>query len=321
MIISPDIYFNYGDSSKKDSPLLIAMKALELINTEYVNYLHVYTDGSVQDNGNVGAAFVIPTLNIEKRFTLPRGVSIFSAELIAILMALNYFDNFASLPVAIAIFTDSKSALSAIKSGESRIREEIQLEIKIKSHQLITRGTAVSLVWVPGHTSLRGNERADYNAKMASKGIDSISLQIGFSVSEIYSVFKKIAWKVWQENFKEEAKSKNWLFHSLLTKKEIQVPGGKYSQSIVHRLRVGAWRTRFLNPPLKCLCGQTLSPNHLFIDCSFNDNPFAHFRNNLQEKGLPVNFFSMLIPSHEYGWKFVNEFVNVIFKHPLGHCF
>ena len=59
------------------------------IHEQYQNHLQIFTDGSVLDN-NVGATFVIPTLKVERSFYLGSNLSIFTAELAGIVMALEY---------------------------------------------------------------------------------------------------------------------------------------------------------------------------------------------------------------------------------------
>ena len=77
---------------KSDNPLILQATARELINNKYNRCICVYTDGSVTTEG-VGAAFVVPQLcNLTRKYQLLH-VSIFTAELVAILMALNFFND------------------------------------------------------------------------------------------------------------------------------------------------------------------------------------------------------------------------------------
>ncbi len=99
---------------KSDNPLILQATARELINNQYNHCICVYTDGSVTTEG-VGAAFVVPQLsNLTRKYQLPH-VSIFTAELVAILMALNFFNDLCQPPMAVSVFSDSLSALQAIK--------------------------------------------------------------------------------------------------------------------------------------------------------------------------------------------------------------
>ena len=113
----------------------------------------MYTDGSMTTEG-VGAAFVVPQLgNVTRKYQLPH-VSIFTAELLAILMALNFFNDLCQPSMAVSFFSDSLSALQAIKRNSQSSREDVVKEIVVVSHQLITRGTDIVLQWVPSHVGV-----------------------------------------------------------------------------------------------------------------------------------------------------------------------
>jgi hypothetical protein len=71
--------------SKKDLPHLIKSEGDILIDTEYQNFLKIYTDGSKDPQNNTnGCAFVIPELKVSKGFKLQPYISIFMCELTAI---------------------------------------------------------------------------------------------------------------------------------------------------------------------------------------------------------------------------------------------
>ena len=63
---------------------------LKLLNEEYKDYLHIYTDGSKMDN-KTSYAFI--TGNISEAKRLPSVCSVFTAELYAIYLAIKYINN------------------------------------------------------------------------------------------------------------------------------------------------------------------------------------------------------------------------------------
>ena len=157
---------------KSDNPLILQATARELINNQYNHCICVYTDGSVTTDG-VKAAFIVPQLsNLTRKYQLPH-VSIFTAELVAILMALNFFNDLCQPPMAVSFFSDSLSALQAITHNSQSSREDVVKEIVVVCHQLITRGTDIVLQWVPSHVGVPGNESADRAAKQAARGLRS----------------------------------------------------------------------------------------------------------------------------------------------------
>ena len=88
---------------KSDNPLILQAAARQLINNQYSHCICVYTDGSMTTE-RVGAAFVVPQVsNLTRKYQLPH-VSIFTAELVAILMALNFFNYLCQPPMAVSVF-------------------------------------------------------------------------------------------------------------------------------------------------------------------------------------------------------------------------
>ena len=75
---------DYTDLKKSESTNVLAIEVRKHLNNNYQNHIKIFTDASVLDSLNSGAGFIIPELKVEK------GFSIFTSELYAILMALNY---------------------------------------------------------------------------------------------------------------------------------------------------------------------------------------------------------------------------------------
>ena len=85
---------DYTDLKKRESTNILAIQISEHLNNKYQNHIKIFTDGSVQDSLDSGAGFVIPELlKVQKSFYLGKGFFIFTSDLYAILMALNYTCN------------------------------------------------------------------------------------------------------------------------------------------------------------------------------------------------------------------------------------
>ena len=142
---------------KSDNPLSLQVTARELINNQYNHCICMYTDGSMTTEG-VMAAFVVPQLsNLTRKYQLSH-VSIFTAELVAILMALNFFNDLCQPPMAVSVFSDWLSALQVVKHNSQSSRDDLVKEIVVVCHQLITPGTDIVLQWAPSHVGVAGNE-------------------------------------------------------------------------------------------------------------------------------------------------------------------
>ena len=112
----PDFDLDHTDLAKCNTPYLLKHSVTSYLRKTYENHLKIYTDGSVLDDGNAGAAFYIPALKTEKLYHIGKLYSIFTAELIAIQMALRFISRSSSLFDKDVIFcVDSKSALEAIR--------------------------------------------------------------------------------------------------------------------------------------------------------------------------------------------------------------
>ena len=78
---------------KSESTNILAIHVREHLNNKYQNHMKIFTDGSILDSLDSGAGCVIPDLKVQKSFYLGKFFSIFTSELYAILIALNYICN------------------------------------------------------------------------------------------------------------------------------------------------------------------------------------------------------------------------------------
>ena len=89
------------DLKKGESTSILTIEVREHLNNNYQNHIKIFTDGSILDSLDSGEGFDIPELKVQKSFNLGKGFSIFTSELYAILMALNFICN---IQLAILIF-------------------------------------------------------------------------------------------------------------------------------------------------------------------------------------------------------------------------
>ena len=197
--------------TRDQSPSLQACITNELLENKYSQFLQFFLDGSVLEDGSAGAAFAIPEFHsLRKSFSLPP-VSVFTAELTAILMALQHISEVRTPSCAIVICSDSRSALSSIRSDSTSAQEDLVLEIGTVAHQLITRGTEVRFQWVPAHVCLSGNEMADRAAKRGARRLESQTLELKLGLADIYSKLSRRVWRNREKDFGAQATAKEWL--------------------------------------------------------------------------------------------------------------
>ena len=302
--------------TRDQSPSLQACITNELLVNKYSQFLQMFTDGSVLEDGSAGAAFAIPEFhNIRKSFSLP-AVSIFTAELTAILMALQHISEVRTPPCAIVICSDSRSALSSIRSDSTSAREDLVLEIGTVVHQLITRGTEVRLQWVPAHVYLSGNEMADRAAKRGARRLESQTLQLKLGLADIYSKLSRRVWRKREEDFRAQATAKEWLDPSPPSRDGVFFPGvPTYLARIMYRLRMDCWRTMFL--PKSCACGGAISFHHVLFNCRECSAHFAPATSSLTSLGLPLCVRSLAL-RHQQSWSLLRVAAKLVYSCPVA---
>ena len=127
-----------------------------------------------------------------KSVRLPNNISIFRAELYALVLAIEVVHR--SREQIFIIFSDSKSSLEAMNN----LQIEVDLVQKfIKDYTLFyNRGKNILLCWIPSHTGISGNEKTDTAAKAAlSLSVTPMKL----SASELFPRVNKVISEDWQQ--------------------------------------------------------------------------------------------------------------------------
>ena len=134
--------------------------------------LVIRTDGSKLENSNCGAAVCWREKKLgqwkQKSVFLGKNKEILDEELWAISDALDTAIREASSAdsTLITIFCDTQKALNAIQHFSSHKENRfLRGQIYHKAKKLQSKGHSVVFRWVPGHTGLVGNEKADLAAR------------------------------------------------------------------------------------------------------------------------------------------------------------
>jgi ribonuclease HI len=125
----------------------------------------LFTDGSLCD-GLSGAGVYSASLEIDLSFRLGRFITVFQAEIFAISAGASYCVEKGIRNSKIVFCVDSQSALLSLRSD--KFQSKLVLECFNLLKQL-SRENEITLVWVPGHEGIAGNERADGLARDGSK--------------------------------------------------------------------------------------------------------------------------------------------------------
>lgn len=159
--------------TKSSNPSMLKMAALETIDYYGRYNIHAYTDGSAfkaTTNAGAGVLLKYPDgTTIETDIPCGRHCSNYTAEILAINHAIttihSQFTFNIKPPTDTVIFTDSQSALQQLQNiAETTDRDIVSLADNLD--KLLTHfNIQVTLQWVPGHSGIHGNDKADALAK------------------------------------------------------------------------------------------------------------------------------------------------------------
>ena len=196
------------------------------IQNNFPDHHHIYTDGSKQAM-KVGCAAVFQNQKLLK--CLPNESSIYSAEVIAIDLAMNTIANYKS--AKFIIYSDSKSVLQALQSKNSSTPLITRLLDKMNT---LSKNNSIILTWIPSHIGIQRNEREDKAAKKA--------LQTHISNTKIpYTDLKplnKFILKKWQKSWNDQIQNKLHYIQDTIS----EWPAGyrrNRKEVIISRLRIG----------------------------------------------------------------------------------
>ena len=146
-----------------------------LIDSVSHDAITCYTDGSRTEDGT-GGGYIITTNNNDEiihqySFKLPDYCTVFQAELTAISEASHYCNN-NLVSKDIEFFSDSLSSLQSLRG--TKVNSKTILSCHEAINSLASQNT-VTLNWVPAHTGIWGNEKADELAKAGTASSNSVN--------------------------------------------------------------------------------------------------------------------------------------------------
>ena len=176
-------------------------------------------------------------------------------------MACSYVNDLPNPPRAVAILSDSRSSLQALARGGTKNRGSFQQEILLLAHQIICKGTDLTLMWLPSHTGIRGNDLADCAARTAAR--TGTLVEAGLSVSEIKGKTRWAVHREREETLRERCVAHGWLFLNGVKMHVPQLP--RKNLQVLCRIRTASSIYLWKNP--QCGCGMGLDLQHLVNGC------------------------------------------------------
>ena len=196
--------------------------------------------------------------------------TVYTAELYAIKTAVEMVEN--KHLNNVVIYSDSRSAIEAIKSYINK--HSIVLQIRTKLHEMKNKRITITLCWIPSHVGIQGNEDADKAAKEAI-GIPNILsiLPIEDWLTTINATIKNNWQNEWSNSFNNnklksiKATTKPWQSSSQKNRRQ---------EVVLTRLRIGHSNITHghlmctpHNPPPECdTCRVQVTIKHILAECT-----------------------------------------------------
>lgn len=232
-----------------------------------------FTDGSKTTEGS-GAGVYAPGTEEGIWYSLGRLASVFQAETFAALLGVSEMLPKDAEEQKVYICSDSESMIKALLSPA--VTSTLVKECKDYINELGLRNQ-IALVWVPGHSGVEGNERAD---EMARVGSSTLAYGPDPQIPIPQSLCVR-ALKDWLKGKHAE----RWTEYAggLHTKCFLPMPNEKFSKALINMDRkriarvVGALtghcglnshlrKMRLSNTP-ECTCGEEETGIHVICDC------------------------------------------------------
>ena len=296
---------------KETSDLAMSKMTREIMWETSDDALRIYTDGSRDGRGRVGAAFYVPQRQHEEAFRLTDQVEILTAELIAIRQVLLYLTK--EKTDSVVIYCDSLSALQSLEKGESRSRPNLLREIIHLNHSINAAGTTIRFHWIPSHVGLNGNERAD---KLAKDALDhpAVEIKVTKESLEIYKQIDDISKARWQQYWDDGFVGRHFYAIQKEVGKETRysMRMNRKDETVITRLRMGRCKLNHYLHAMKChpdgtcdTCGTPETICHLLMECQSHTT--LHLR--LNEGSLQETNELHQILSNEQSIKIIVDYV------------
>ena len=293
-LLRPPVDLSLREFKKDITDPLVFKTYFYQLNNKYHNCISYYTDGSkVIDR----VAAAITNGSTSKQIRLPGSSSIYTAELKALMMALDMIIN--NNNKFFVIFTDSLSSLMALK-GQHFHHPYIFNIIDQYTHLLKLNKTVV-FAWVPSHVGIQGNEKADTLAKEA----------LGLNISNIKIPHTDFRANVnihfrdkWQAIWDEHPDNKLYQIQPIVGTKRYQFFNTRREEKVYSRAKIGhtytthAYLLKGDDMPQCISCDCAWSVKHILIECVEFDYIRGHYFSVHDLKAL----FSEIPPSEVVGF-------------------
>lgn len=293
----------------------------EMCARDYAGYRSIFTDASV-DAGAVGLGVFSSDFGISFRKRLPDHWDICTAEMAAIGFALNYI--LSHDVSSVLVVTDSLSSLQKLRHWKNTARLDIlSVNVKKMLYRAKQRNLQVVLLWVPSHSGIAYNDRAD---ALANEGrqLPRASSYRG-DPRLLWPAFRQELMMEWDSEWREIGRTKGVLYTHYTIEERRTEPYWLIREralprkmiTTMSRLRSGhccipthLHKIGVVDDEL-CTCGSPGSLSHIFFDCSDNRPNCDTLYRELSKLGVhtPIQVYDIIFGTSQEVLQVLFDFI------------
>lgn len=289
------------------------------LKLNYSNAYCIYTDGSKTLEATA-CAFYDPQETKGFTFKLAQEISIYNAELIAILESLKYIQNVKDTKNFL-ILTDSKSSVDTITNILHNPKVNyiiVNIINNIRSLQI--KGKKITISWIKGHSGLQNNEIVDQMAKTALEEQSTANYMI--PSEDIFVKLKRDILNDWQDTYYRDNKGKYYKDININPNSRPWYSKYEYSSKCfirtLCRLRINHGLFPYhlhkikLSETPNCSCGEIGTAQHLILECTEKQNSINCLLNKIYKLNIhtPVNLQNLLTESNYKVYLAIYEYIS-----------
>ena len=236
-------------------------KFLEL-RSQYPDHFAIFTDGS-KDDARAGCASVSDLHTSKLR--LPDNASIFSAEVLALDLALRFVES--RRDRKFIIFSDSLSVLQALKNRN--LSNPLVQKLLVQHHHL-SSSKEIIFCWIPSHVGISGNEDADEAAK-SSLNLNAAKFRLPHT--DFKPIINRHICNRWQASWNNAIYNKLFSIKPVIGESTLAYRSVRKEEVVLARCRIGhthithSYLLKKEDQPECVFCLEPFTVKHFLLDC------------------------------------------------------